>query len=93
MALGWQQSQRFYDNNFDLGQAIDRLTDYCKLLAHYADYFATQSNVDDLYRQPAERTRQCILNVAGTGMFSSDRRITEYTGEIWVVKPLLWAIA
>ena len=109
------QPRRFYDNNFDLKQAIDRLadgafsqdepnryadvvrtlleTDYYMLLADYADYVATQDKVDDLFRQPTDWTRKCILNVAGMGMFSSDRTITEYADEIWGVKPLNRAIS
>ena len=105
------QPRRFYNNNFDLKQAIDRLadgafcqdepnryadvvrtlleTDYYMLLADYADYVATQEKVDELYRQPTEWTRKCILNVAGMGLFSSDRTITEYADEIWGVTPLL----
>lgn len=63
-------------------------TDYYLLLADYADYVATQDRVDELYRQPTEWTRKCILNVAGMGMFSSDRTITEYAQDIWGVKPL-----
>ena len=105
------QPRRFYDNNFDLRYAIDRLadgafspdeptryadvvrslleTDYYLLLADYADYVATQERVDEVYRLPSEWTRRCILNVAGMGMFSSDRTISEYAAEIWGVKPLL----
>jgi starch phosphorylase len=105
------QPRRFYDNNFDLRCAIDRLadgafspdepfryadvvrslleTDYYLLLADYADYVATQERVDEVYRLPSEWTRRCILNVAGMGMFSSDRTISEYADEIWGVKPLL----
>src|SRR4029077_9359978 len=31
--------------------------------------------------------RKAILNVAGSGKFSSDRTIAEYASEIWEVKP------
>ena len=104
------QPRRFYNNNFDLKYAIDRLadgafcqdepnryadivrtlleSDYYMLLADYADYVATQEKVDELYRQPTEWTRKCILNVAAMGLFSSDRTIAEYANEIWDVKPL-----
>jgi starch phosphorylase len=105
------QPRRFYDNNFDLRSAIDRLadgafspdeptryadvvrslleTDYYQLLADYADYVATHERVDEVYRLPSEWTRRCILNVAGMGMFSSDRTISEYADEIWGVRSLL----
>jgi starch phosphorylase len=102
--------RRYYDNNYDLKTAIDRIaegafspeepsrfhditrtlleSDYYLLLADYADYLAAQHKVDDLYRRPAEWTRQAILNVAGMGAFSSDRTILEYADEIWNVKPV-----
>jgi starch phosphorylase len=102
--------RRYYDHNYDLKTAIDRIaegafspeqpnrfhditrtlleSDYYLLLADYADYIATQQKVDDLYRRPNEWARQAILNVAGMGMFSSDRTIREYADEIWKVKPL-----
>ena len=102
--------RRYYDNNYDLKTAIDRIaegafspeepnrfhditrtlleSDYYLLLADYADYIATQLKVDDLYRRPAEWTRQAILNVAGMGPFSSDRTIQSYADEIWKVKPV-----
>jgi glycogen phosphorylase len=102
--------RRYYDHNYDLKTAIDRIaegafspeepnrfhditrtlleSDYYLLLADYADYIATQQKVDDLYRRPNEWARQAILNVAGMGMFSSDRTIREYADDIWNVKPL-----
>jgi len=104
------QARRYYDNNFDLKYAIDRLadgafsrdepgryvnvvrslleTDYYQLLADYADYVATQEKVDECYRDPADWTRRSVLNVAGMGMFSSDRTIQEYATDIWGVAPL-----
>ncbi len=104
------QPRRFYEENFDLKYAIDRLADgafsaeepgryadivrslldadHYLLLADYADYVATQDKVDDCYRQPLDWTRRSIMNVAGMGMFSSDRTVREYASEIWGVAPL-----
>ena len=62
--------------------------DHYLLLADYASYIATQDEVDQLYRQPDEWTRKAILNVAGMGMFSSDRTIGEYARDIWGAQPL-----
>jgi starch phosphorylase len=104
------QPRSYYEGNFDLKYAIDRLSegafspeepdryrdvvssllesDYYQLLADYADYVACQERVDELYRRPTAWTRSAILNVAGMGVFSSDRTISEYASEIWGVQPL-----
>ena len=63
-------------------------SDHYQLLADYDEYVACQDRVDDLYRRPAAWTRSAILNVAGMGVFSSDRTIREYASEIWGVEPL-----
>jgi starch phosphorylase len=57
--------------------------DHYLLLADYASYVATQSQVDDLYRQPSAWCAKAITNVAGMGVFSSDRTIREYAQQIW----------
>jgi starch phosphorylase len=41
----------------------------------------------NLYANSDEWVRKTILNVAGSGKFSSDRTIAEYAGQIWEVKP------
>jgi starch phosphorylase len=59
--------------------------DHYMLLADYASYVATQTLVDELYRQPAQWCQRAIANVAGMGTFSSDRTIAQYANEIWHV--------
>jgi starch phosphorylase len=61
--------------------------DHYLLLADYADYVATQRRVDDLFREPAAWAAKAIANVAGMGVFSSDRTIREYAEQIWRVAP------
>jgi len=61
--------------------------DHYLLLADYASYVATQQKVDDLYRQPDLWSQRAIANVAGMGVFSSDRTIGEYARQIWHVTP------
>jgi glycogen phosphorylase len=60
---------------------------YC-LLADYAAYVKTQSDVEELYRNKSEWTRKSILNTARMGMFSSDRAIQEYAKLAWNIKPV-----
>ncbi len=62
--------------------------DHYLLLADYVSYVDMQDQVDALYRAPDAWTRKAILNVAGMGVFSSDRTIAEYASAIWHVAPL-----
>jgi glycogen phosphorylase len=60
--------------------------DHYMLLADYASYVETQLRVDDLYRTPAQWCERAIANVAGMGVFSSDRTIREYARQIWHIE-------
>jgi glycogen phosphorylase len=62
--------------------------DHYMLLADYASYVETQAKVDALYREPAQWCQRAIRNVAGMGVFSSDRTIAEYANQIWHVSTL-----
>ena len=57
--------------------------DHYLLLADYASYVATQARVDELYGDPTAWAKRAIANVAGMGVFSSDRTIGEYASQIW----------
>jgi starch phosphorylase len=57
------------------------------LLADFASYIETQTQISREYIQPAVWTRKAILNVARIGTFSSDRTVREYGREIWGVEP------
>ena len=61
--------------------------DHYLLLADYESYVATQLRVDELYRQPAQWCERAIANVAGMGVFSSDRTIGEYARQVWNIEP------
>ena len=57
---------------------------------HLADlnpFLAADQRLTALYADPDEWARKAILNVAGSGKFSSDRTVAEYAAEIWKVKP------
>jgi starch phosphorylase len=61
--------------------------DHYQLLADYDAYLAAQARADALFRDPQAWARAAVLNVAGMGMFSSDRTIREYARSIWNLEP------
>ncbi len=68
----------------------DALLTYGDHYMHLADlksYLNADQRLRDLYANPDEWVRTAILNVAGSGKFSSDRSIAEYASQIWEVKP------
>ncbi|HZL99930.1 MAG TPA: glycogen/starch/alpha-glucan phosphorylase, partial [Planctomycetota bacterium] len=52
-------------------------------LADLGSYLAADARLCALHADPAAWTRTAILNIAGSGAFSSDRTIAEYAREIW----------
>ena len=61
--------------------------DHYMHLADLQSYSEADGRLVDLYTDPDAWARKAILNVAGSGKFSSDRTIAEYANEIWKVKP------
>lgn len=61
--------------------------DHYLLLADYASYVQAHQRVDALYRQGDDWARRAIANVAGMGVFSSDRTIAQYASDIWHMTP------
>ncbi len=68
--------------------ALVNYGDHYLLLADYARYVKAQEQADALYRDPDLWNRKALLNVAGMGVFSSDRTIADYANEIWKVRAL-----
>ena len=61
--------------------------DHYMHLADLNSYLAADAQLTALYADSDEWARKAILNVAGSGKFSSDRTIAEYATEIWDVRP------
>jgi glycogen phosphorylase len=61
--------------------------DHYMHLADLNSYLTSDTQMSALYADSDEWARKAILNVAGSGKFSSDRTIAEYATEIWNVKP------
>ena len=61
--------------------------DYYMHLADLTSYIQAQGRLGDLYANQDAWTRKAILNIAGSGKFSSDRTIAEYAANIWNEEP------
>jgi starch phosphorylase len=61
--------------------------DHYMHLADLKSYLEADQRLLELYANPDAWARKAILNVAGSGKFSSDRTISEYAADIWGVKP------
>jgi starch phosphorylase len=61
--------------------------DHYMHLADLKSYLEADQRLLDLYGDQDAWARKAILNVAGSGKFSSDRTIAEYARDIWNVRP------
>jgi glycogen phosphorylase len=61
--------------------------DHYMHLADLRSYLEADQRLRDLYADPEAWARKAVLNVAGSGKFSSDRTIAEYAADIWKVNP------
>src|SRR5262245_12948415 len=61
--------------------------DFYMHLADLRSYLEASQRLGALYADPDGWARKAILNVAGSGKFSSDRTIAEYAANIWNAKP------
>jgi starch phosphorylase len=61
--------------------------DHYMHLADLKSYLEADRRLVELYGSPDAWARKAILNVAGSGNFSSDRTIAEYAAAIWNAEP------
>ena len=48
----------------------------------------THRNIEERYRNKEEWAKTCLINIAQSGYFSSDRTIKQYADEIWNIEPV-----
>jgi starch phosphorylase len=61
--------------------------DYYRHLADLGSYSDAHRRAQALYARPDEWATRALLNIAGSGRFSSDRTISDYARDIWQVTP------
>ena len=84
-----------WDNNHDrFRQIYDDLMyrgDEFFVLLDFVDYLRASKKIDELYSDRLGWAKMCLINIANSGWFSSDRTIAEYNNEVWhlpVIKPV-----
>ncbi len=60
--------------------------DYYMHFADFASYAEAQRKAEAYYRDKDSWTRSSLMNIAGSGKFSSDRTIREYAEQIWKIQ-------
>jgi starch phosphorylase len=63
-------------------------SDFYGVLADLPDYLEAQARVDALYRTQKQWHRTALLNLAGTGPFSIDRTVRDYSEKVWHLAPV-----
>lgn len=58
------------------------------VLKDFESYRQAQLEMERRYKDQAGWRRSCIVNIAHSGVFSSDRAISEYAHDIWHIKPI-----
>lgn len=81
----------FSDDPRDFKQIYNELmfkNDEYLLLADFEAYAHAQHNIEEKYKDQAAWARACLINIAQSGFFSSDRTIKQYADEIWDIHPI-----
>ncbi|MCL2086469.1 MAG: glycogen/starch/alpha-glucan family phosphorylase [Oscillospiraceae bacterium] len=60
-----------------------KMQDRYMCLADFESYRTAQKNVSDCYEDPLLWNRMSLVNIAGAGLFSADRAVSEYASSIW----------
>lgn len=76
----------FHESREEFRMIFDELmnrNDEYFLFADFEAYLKAQAKVDELYRDRSRWSKMCLVNIAKSGYFSSDRTIEEYVKDIW----------
>ena len=59
------------------------------ILQDFDAYVKGQEKINELYQDKENWQRMCLINIASSGFFSSDRTIQQYIDEIWHLDKLV----
>jgi starch phosphorylase len=72
----------------DIADELLMKNDEYFLFADFEAYVEAQKKAEELYADRSTWAKMCLVNIAKSGYFSSDRTIEEYADGIWKLKPL-----
>jgi len=58
------------------------------VLLDLAEYLKASKSIEAMYLDRRAWSKKCLINIANSGYFSSDRTIREYNDEIWHLTPI-----
>jgi len=61
--------------------------DHYLVLDEFDSYVTCQAQISEVFRNQARWAHMCIMNIANSGKFSTDRTIAEYAKDIWDIHP------
>ena len=76
----------FHESREEFRMIFDELmnrNDEYFLFADFEEYVKAHELIDAYYRDRAKWSKMCLVNIAQSGYFSSDRTIEEYVSDIW----------
>lgn len=76
-------------NSSEFSMILDDLfnkNDEFFVLKDFDAYVKAQEKIDKLYRDQEKWQQMCLINIANSGIFSSDNTIRRYADEIWNIK-------
>ena len=72
----------------DLVESLKSPHDPWMTLADFRSYVDTQHQVEEAWKDQAKWTSMSIMNTACSGIFSTDRTISQYNEDIWKLTPM-----
>ena len=77
-------------NGEDFHEIVNNLrnVDTYMVLADFADYRRAHADVQKLYADRTRWNQMSLANIAGSGVFSADRSVTDYANNIWGASPV-----
>ena len=77
-------------NGEDFHEIVNNLrnVDTYMVLADFTDYRRANADLQKLYADRTRWNQMSLANIAGSGVFSADRSVMDYAGNIWGASPV-----